>query len=58
MHHLFIVYSRLTTFLFLSYSQLPSEAALLNCFGMTIVLYCGLIVYIVTKEEYKRPADQ
>lgn len=41
-----------------NYSQLPNEAALLNCFGMSIVLYCGLIVYIVTKEEYKRPADQ
>ncbi len=40
-----------------SYSQSPPEATLLNFFGMSIVIYCGLIVYLVTKHEYKRPPE-
>jgi len=40
-----------------SYSQLPAEGVLLNFFGMSIVVYCVLIVYLVTKHEYKRPPE-
>lgn len=40
-----------------AYSTLPGEGWLLNCFGMSIVIYCGLIVYLVTKHEYTRPDE-
>jgi len=40
-----------------AYKDKPAEGTLLNCFGMSIVIYCVLIVYLVTKHEYRRPAE-
>jgi cytochrome b-561 len=39
------------------YATLPGEAILLNCFGMTIVIFATLVMYLVTKQEYKRPPE-
>ena len=39
------------------YPSLPSEGLLLNFFGLTIVTYGGLVVYLVTKYEYTRPQE-
>ena len=40
-----------------AYSSLPPEGLLLNFFGLTIISYGGLVVYLVTKYEYTRPQD-
>ena len=39
------------------YSELPGEAVLINFFGVTIVVFAVLVVYLVTKEDYARPVD-
>lgn len=44
-----------------TYSQLPSQALLVNSIGVLIILYCSLVVYLVTEPSYKRkplPEDQ
>jgi cytochrome b-561 len=39
------------------YSQLPGEGVLINLFGFTIMIYGILVVYLVSREEYKRPPE-
>ncbi|KAK0070498.1 cytochrome b561 [Biomphalaria pfeifferi] len=36
------------------YSALSTEAVLINCLGVLLVLFTGFVVYLVTKPEYKR----
>lgn len=39
------------------YSQLPGEGVLLNMFGFFIVIFCVLVSYLVTKDDFTRPPD-
>ena len=39
------------------YANLPGEGVLLNFFGLTIVIFATLVMYLVTKHEYKRPPE-
>ncbi|XP_062550114.1 transmembrane ascorbate-dependent reductase CYB561-like [Armigeres subalbatus] len=39
-----------------NYASLPPEAVLVNLIGMVITIYGVLVVYLVTKPEYKRKA--
>ncbi|XP_031831669.1 transmembrane ascorbate-dependent reductase CYB561 isoform X2 [Nomia melanderi] len=44
-----------------NYSKLVNEAVLINVIGLFIVLFGGLVVYLVTQERYKRfpkPEDE
>lgn len=36
------------------YKQFPKEGLFGNFIGVLCCVYCGLIVYLVTKPEYKR----
>lgn len=36
------------------YKQLPAEAVLGNTLGIVCVFYCILVVYMITKPEFKR----
>lgn len=36
------------------YSQLPSEAVLVNCIGLLIIIFAALVVYLATHRNYKR----
>ena len=40
-----------------SFNTLPPEMILINFFGISIVVYGTLIVYLVTKFEYARKDD-
>lgn len=37
-----------------TYSQLPSEAAMVNTIGIFIVAFAALVVYLATHSHYKR----
>lgn len=37
-----------------TYSQLPSEAVLVNCLGLVIILFAGLVIHLVSYTPYKR----
>jgi cytochrome b-561 len=39
------------------YKDLPTEGKVLNMFGLMIALFCGLVVYLVTKYDYRRPPE-
>jgi hypothetical protein len=49
----------LLSFAFVSsdYKDGSSEAKVLNMFGVFIGIFCGLIVYLVTKYDYQRQSD-
>lgn len=36
------------------YSKLPSEAVLVNCIGLLIIIFAALVVYLATHRNYKR----
>ena len=40
-----------------NYGKLPSEAYVLNFFGLSVVVFACLVVAIATKTEWKRPSD-
>lgn len=43
----------------IGYSHLSPEGILINCLGVILVVFTGLVVYLVTKPEYKRqPAPE
>jgi len=39
------------------YAKLPSEAYIINFFGISIVVFACLVVFIATKSEWKRPRE-
>lgn len=39
------------------YGKLPSEAYVINFFGLTIVVFACFVVFIATKTEWKRPSE-
>jgi len=39
-----------------NYSELPGEALLMNCLAVVLVVYCGLVAFLVTTSEYRRRA--
>lgn len=39
------------------YGKLPSEAYVINFFGLSIVVFACLVVFVATKTEWKRPSD-
>jgi cytochrome b-561 len=39
------------------YKDLPTEGKVLNMFGLMIALFCGLVVYLVTKYDYRRQPE-
>jgi len=41
-----------------SYSAEGSEGVLINCLGVALVTFTGLVVYLVTKPEYSRPQEE
>jgi len=39
------------------YGKLPPEAYVINFFGLSIVVFAFLVVFVATKTEWKRPSD-
>lgn len=37
-----------------TYSELPSEALLINMIGLLIVIFAALVVYLATNRQFKR----
>lgn len=40
-----------------TYSQFNPEGVLANILGLLLVLFAGIVSYVVTKEEYRRPPN-
>ena len=40
-----------------NYKDLPAEGKIINMFGCMIALFCSLVVYLVTKYDYRRPSE-
>ncbi len=39
-----------------AYGNLPPQALVINCLGLTIIALAVCVFYVVTRPEYKRPA--
>ena len=37
---------------------MPAEAYVINFFGLSIVVFAALVVYIATKSDWKRPSEE
>jgi len=40
------------------YAKLPAEAYVINFFGLSIVVFAALVVFIATKSDWKRPSEE
>ncbi len=40
--------------LLITYSELPAPAVVLNLFGVSIAIFATLVVWLVTKPEFRR----
>lgn len=44
-----------------NYAKLPAEGILINCIGVLLVAFAGLVMYLVTEPRFKRqplPEDE
>lgn len=52
-----IKYTSIITYIFnrdKEYQTYPAEGLFINCLGLLCMFYVGLVVYMVTKPEFKR----
>lgn len=41
----------------IGYANLPPQGILINCLGLTIVIFAASVFYVITRPEYKRPSS-
>jgi hypothetical protein len=52
---------KLCLFIHSDYSKLPPEGIVVNCIGVLVVAFAGLVMYLVTEPRFKRqplPEDE